>query len=369
VQDQFHPDREDCPTEYKKIQVWERGITGCDVCCAGETKVYPGGGSMNGRIPGHQHTGEIFPIALNKTPPIVNEETGDEEENPEPTSYIEEVAAQKPTFIFLTQHENILVDPANLHLQKDWLKTWDWHYTDRGAPAIQITMPVKEGTQLIKEGAQDIFQGGASVGPIRIIPLYALDMYLLIDPAPSETTDHGHSRFAAVVIGVEKNGPGTFLIDEYADNKPSHVNISHVLDMFVQWRHYIKKVGCESVGYQATIKDTLLTTAKARFINDLRESMVENLTRLRSEGQQEDRIKYALIPLLESGNFYYHPSCRKWRGEFDTFGLKGAKHDLLDATSNLNRVAGVKRYRTTGAPRAAANRARARLQSTTQTGY
>ncbi len=367
VQDQFHPDQEDCPQEYKKVHVWERGITGCDTCCEGENAVYPGGGSISGRLPGHEHTGDIFPIALNRTPPIVNEK-GIEEEVPEPPSYIDEVAASKPTFIFLTQHENKLVDPANLHLEKQWLKTWDWHYTPRGAAAIQYAVPIGPGTQAIKDGAQDIRNAGPHIGTVRIVPLYNIDMYLLIDPAPSETTTHGHSRFAAVVVGVDKTSPATFLMDEYADNQPSHKNINRVLDMFVQWRHYIKKVGCEAVGYQATIKDTLLTTAKARFINDLRESMVENLTRLRAEGQQEDRIKYALIPILESGNFYYHPSLRKWRAEYDIFGLKGSKHDLLDATSNLNRVAGVRRIGR-GDALNIARKARQRLQSTTSTGY
>jgi hypothetical protein len=102
----------------------------------------------------------------------------------------------------------------------------------------------------------------------------------------------------------------------------------------------------------------------------LRERDIEMLTRLRSEGAQEDRIKYALVPLAEAGNLYYHPLMRKFRAEFDHFGIKGSKHDILDSMSNYDRTAGMGGRRAgRGNATAALDEQRARRKGLGPTGY
>ena len=359
VQDQLHPDRSDCKLEYQKVQVWERGITGCATCIAGERVEYAGGGSITGRVPGHEHDGPISPVALNKA-----------ENAPEGVEYIEEVRAAKPNFLFLTQHENILVDPSNLQFRKEWLKFWDWYHTPSGDLAISIPLPISPATEMKKLGAENIVNRGYRTGTMEIIPIHNLDIYIFVDPAPSETETSRHSRFATAAVGAERTTPREFLLEEYAKNAPSHVNLHRVLDMFVQWQARVRRIVVESVGYQATIKDTLLQMAAARGIQGLNPGMIENLTRMRGEGAQEDRIRYSLVPKLESGNFYVHRSHQLFIGEQAVFGLPGAKRDVLDAVSNMSRMKGIHHALPSGSAYDMARRARERfMRDRGVTGY
>lgn len=367
AQDQLHPERgEDCDKPFRHTQVWERGITGCSVCMDGsDTVEYPGGGSITGRVPGHEHQGDVLPVALaSKDAP---EDTSDGEEIEEPPEYIEDVRSQKSSFIFLTQHENRLVDPANLAFEKKWLKFWQWHYGTRGEPMLQFPLGIDEGTLAIKNGNPNMRNLGHRDGVVEILPLYAFDFYELVDPAVAEEEGKRRSRFAIATLAVEKAGRRMALIDEYAENTKPHKNIDAILDRYLQWQRYMKKIVIESVAYQATIKDSVMVAAQNRGFR-ISEDRIENLPRLRSEAQQEDRIKYALIPILEAGNLYVLKGHRKWIGEYDMFGLKGAKRDLLDATSNITRVIGPRSTRR-GSSRAAARTARERLNTTDSTGY
>lgn len=367
VQDQFHPDREDCAREFQKVHVWERGMTGCDTCIAGESVDGLRGGSISGRVPGHVHEGEISAVALGKPEMAAAVARGEDIEIPEGPEHIADIRESLPTFIFLTQRENILVDPANLEFQKEWIQYWEWD-NQRGDLAIRVSADPMTAALAIKQGSPRFGNDGYRTGPFETIPIYELDFWMLIDPAPSEEASAQRSRFAIATLATHKTTPRQFLIDEYAANKPQHVNLAKVLDTYVQWRTQVKKIGVESVGYQATIKNTILQMADARQIIGLRESMIENLTRLRSEGAQEERIKFALIPVLESKNFFVRKDHRIFLAEYDTFGLKGSKHDLLDACSNLSRLVGPRRF-ARGTGTGAVETARKRRQGVGPTGY
>lgn len=329
VQDMFHPEREDCLPEWKKVNVWERGLTGCAGCVDSAPVVHAGGGSTAGRQPGHQHEGERFPLALLKAK--VEDKDPDVEEG---LDYIDEVAASLPSFIYLTQRENILVDPANLAIDMKWVKYYDWWYDHSGDPGIAIPVAGVEHVAVVGDPR---YRKRAEGDIIDLRTLDRFDFFILIDPASSEESTTKNCRFAIAVLAVEKSGPGMFLIDEYAENHPQHVNINAILDFYEKWRPYVRKIAYESVAYQSTIGDTLLQTAGARGIS-LRKEIVVQLPRLRSEGAQEDRIKYALIPILETGNLYVKHSHRIFHEEVAQFGLKGGRHDLLDAMSNIVRV-------------------------------
>lgn len=367
AQDQLHPERgEQCDEQFRHVQVWERGITGCASCMDGsDTIEYPGGGSITGRTPDHQHTGDIKPVALAKVdaPP----EAADGEEVEEPPEYIEDVRSQKASFIFLTQHENKLIDPANLAFEKKWLKFWSWHLGSRGEPQIALPLEIEEGTLKIKSGDPNCRNLGYRDGVVEILPLYHFDFWLFADPAAAEEEGKRRARFAIGVLAVEKTGSRMVLIDEYAENAKAHENIDAILDRYLKWQSYMKRIVVESVAYQATIKDSIQVAAHHRGFR-IRDEQIENLPRLRNEAQQEDRIKYSLIPILESGNLYVLKTHRKFIGEYDTFGLKGAKRDVLDAVSNVTRVVGVRRTRR-GSSRAAAATARERMKNLDSTGY
>lgn len=364
VQDQLHPEAPECKTEYRKVQVWHRSLTACAGCDGSAAETYPGGGSITGRLPGHEHEGDVHPIAL-----LQPKEAPDDPDIEEGVDHITRIRESHPTFMYLTQHENILVDPANLHLRKEWRRYWDWETAANGELMIRMPMMAFTAAERKLRGADNIVNDGWRTGPAELLPLGAFEFYVLCDPAPSEQARVGRSRFAIAVVAVERTGPRVLLIDEYARNAPEHVNISMILDFWVKWRPYMRKIGVESVGYQSTIKDALLQAAATRSII-LTEGDIEMLTRLRSEGQQEDRIKYWLIPLMESGCLYVRRVHHIFHEETDRFGLANSAHDLLDAMSNLGRVRAVRRAGgRRGSGMEAARRARERIRTTDNTGY
>jgi hypothetical protein len=330
VQDMFHPEREDCLPEWRKVNVWERGLTGCETCKDSPEKMWPGGGTTAGRQPGHIHEGARFPLALLKSK-VDEEKDPDAEED---LSYIDEIASSLPSFIYLTQRENILVDPANLAIDMKWVKYYDWWYDHSGDPGIAI--PVA-GVESALVAGDPRYRKRAEGDIIDLRTLDRFDFYILVDPASSEESTTKNCRFAIAVVACEKSGAGMFLIDEYAENHPAHVNINAILDYYEKWRPYVRKIAYESVAYQSTIGDSLLQTAQTRGIS-VRKDQIIALPRLRSEGMQEDRIRHALIPIMETGNFFVRHGQRIFHEEVSQFGLKGGKHDLLDAISNIIRV-------------------------------
>ena len=79
-----------------------------------------------------------------------------------------------------------------------------------------------------------------------------------------------------------------------------------------------------------------------------------------------DRIKFALLPIMEAGNLYVRRDHRIFYEEAGRFGLPGAKHDFLDALSNIVRVRPGRKVRTGGGgARQAALQRRAGADSTT----
>lgn len=342
VQDQLRPENE----YFRNVKVWERGMTGCAEC-------------INGRGPydSHQHTPPLEAFTLLRpdgTAPDMND--------------VEEARRSMPTYIYMAQCENNPVDAGSLSFKKEWIKKWWWHYYPDGEAAMCINQRVDVATAGIARGDQQYLNRNGAGGTQELIPLWNTDMYILIDPAPSVEESLSHSQFSFAVVAREKRTPRTFLIQEYATNDHSPANLNAVLDAYVTWQKYIRKVGYESVGYQMTIGDTLYEMAKSRNIHTLRRDDIIPVTRLRSEGQQEDRIKYALIPLFESGNFYYRDDHRIFVLQYDTMGKKGSKHDLLDAISNGPRVWQAARTHAVDA-RAVADRSRERLRRVGPAGY
>ncbi len=367
MQSEMHPERgEECKREYRKVQVWERGITGCETCVEGEKVTYPGGGSITGRIPGHEHSGPTIPVALAKTEGAVLGLDGEEE----PEEYIHDVREAKDTETFMTQHENLLIDSTLLHFKKENLVYWEWATGANAETLLRVPVSPHVATLGIQQGLGDRYHNaGARWGTSELLPLDDLELYILVDPAPEEERRVDRSRFAAALYGVERNGPREFLIGEYADQAPQHEHIDFLLDWYEQWRPYFRRFGIESVGYQKTLKDSILIAAGARGIVTLRESDFEMLSRLKSEGQQIDRIKYILGPKLEKKILYVHPTHRIFRAEHDVFGVEGTKHDLLDAMSNVDRVAVRRRRGGSAKSRELAAAARRRLAGCDQTGY
>jgi hypothetical protein len=344
VQDQLRPTSE----YFKDVRVWERGLTAC-------------GGCVGGRSEGHQHEGEIFPIALLDKDGIAPG-----------TDFIDAARSSMPNYIYMAQCENNPVDASTLHFDKKWLKTWTWHFTPGGEPAIRVNAHPERVAMARLAGNDRFIQGmntPSNTGATELIPMHMLDLYILVDPAPSTEESATHSRFACALMGVEKAGPRKFLIEEYAKNAQPHIHMNYIIDTWARWYPKIRKIVVEAVGYQAAIGDTLVQLAAMRNINSLKASDIEMMTRLRSEGAQEDRIRYALSPIIESGNFYINPTHRIFISEFDKFGVKGAKHDLLDAISNGPRVWGTRRLGKPGGTAAVVDNARRRQQSTDVTGY
>lgn len=341
VQDQLRPTNE----YFSKVKVWERGMTGCAACVNGR-----------GDYDSHQHEPPLFPLTLAYP------------DGTEPgMEVVEEARKSMPTYIYMAQCENNPVDAGALALKKEWLKKWTWHYYPDGEGAICVSSNPHAAKMAKEAGENKEFILGPT--PSReIIPLWNTEMYILVDPAPSIEESVSRSQFAFAVVAREKRSPRTFLMQEYATNERSPLNMHAILDAWVQWYPYVKKIGYESVGYQSTIGDTLLELARNRGISTLRRDDLIPVPRLRSEPSQEDRIKYALIPLFEQGHFFCRPDQRIFMLQYDTMGKKGAKHDLLDALSNGPRVWQPVRLNSANAIEIAA-RARQRAKGAGPTGY
>jgi len=342
VQDQLRPENE----YFRNVKIWERGMTGCADCVNGR-----------GSYDSHQHTPPLEAFTLLR--PDGSAPTMDD---------VEEARRSMPTYIYMAQCENNPVDAGSLTFKKEWVKKWWWHYYPDGEAAICFNQRVDVATAGIARGDERYINRNHSGGTQELIPLWNTDMYILIDPAPSVEESLAHSQFSFAVLAREKRSPRTFLIQEYAANDHSPANLNAVLDAFITWQKYVRKIGYESVGYQATIGDTLYEMAKSRGIHTLRKDDIIPVPRLRSEGQQDDRIKYALIPIFESGNFFYRDDHRIFILQYDNMGKKGAKHDLLDAISNGPRVWQAARTHGVDA-RAVAEHSRERLRRTGPTGY
>lgn len=345
VQDQLRSSNE----YFKSVKIWERGLTACEGC-------------VTGRAEGHQHEEPIFPIALL-----------DKDGEAPKADFIDAARDSMPNYIYMAQCENNPVDKSTLHFDRNWIKHWFWHFTPGGDPAIRVHQDPATVAEARKRGDPRFIQNykeGPRTLASELIPTWMLDFYILVDPAPSTEESVSHSRFAVALMAIERRGPRRFLIEEYARNAQPHMHINHILDMWLRWYPKVRKIGIESVGYQQTIGNTLLETAKTRGIYTLHEKNIENIPRLKSEGAQEDRIRYALSPIIEAGCFFVNPAHRIFISEFDKFGVKGAKHDLLDAISNGPRIWGVSRgaFGGPGATAAVAE-ARRRIETTNVTGY
>jgi hypothetical protein len=270
----------------------------------------------------------------------------------------------------MAQYFNRPVPLGTVQLDVNNIKWWVPHFTPTGDFAMQVTTTVQRYASAKAAGADNYLNLHRAGGTVERIPTDGLDVYVLVDPASSEEETKRHSRFAAAAVGLEKGGPRIFLLGEYAKNAAPQVNLDAVLDMYLGWRKQFRRMGVESVGYQATIPRALVDRARVRGITTLRLDQIEKIPRLRSEGAQEDRIRYALSALFESGVFHCRRDHHIFIGEVGQFGIRGTRHDLLDAISNGPIIWGTSRagHDPSRARRADAV-ARARRESVGPAGY
>lgn len=324
-QDWMRPETEvDGKRIFAAVKTWERGMESCEEC-------------LNGRARDHgesAHVGDIIPTLLDTQAGI-----------PATQDDVERIKSTRDRVMLMAQYYNRPVAPGTLQFDTRDIGAWEWH--DVGAdnePALVVQSRLwgAEAANEVRRGNPNFFCLGRSGMWKERIPLSALEIYILVDPAPSKEEKEGRSRFAVTVEGVERTGLRQFHLDEYASNAPPQKNLDVILDFWLKWFPYVKKIGIEAVAYQATIGDSVLDRARDRQIFTLAGKHVDMLPRLQAEGAQEDRIRYTLMPLFSGGNYYMHLSHRILRSEIATFGMAGSKHDLLDALSNLPRVRGRK---------------------------
>jgi hypothetical protein len=318
------------------LHIWERGMICCPECLGGRRDP-----EAESRVERHVHgAGEV----ANPTICLLSITTTGEGEGamrtPTEADAVEIYSETAPE-ISSAQYDNDPQPPGSSMLDYKLWKFWEWSRggDPHGNPQIVITASPERAALYRAAGSQQFVQsGGKGHGARELINLYDLDMYILIDPASSIEEAAGHCRFAFVVVGCERVGPRMFVLEEYAKNDPAPKHYNAILDSWVRWFPDVRAIAYESVGYQATIGDTLLMQAHARDIRTLQPTNLKGLSRLRSEGQQMDRIRYSITSWLTSGLLYTHPTQKLLMQETKMFGIKGAKHDILDALSNLARV-------------------------------
>lgn len=307
---------------WSKALIWERGLLCCDGCLNGRPDP-----DAEDKKTKHSHAlGELAdPIVIQLDKPDGSGEPSEQD--------AAEMYRSQPVEISSAQFDNDPIPPGSTQLDVKNLRYWEWARDGTGAPRNAISIDVFP-TDFGRPGVERS-QGRTK----EIIPLYDMDIYVFVDPAPTEEEREGRSRFAAVAVGVHRTTPRIFLLSEYAANKPPHINYDNVIDMWLGWKTManVKKLYYESVGYQATIGDTLIMQANGRGVQMIPQD-VEPLPRLKSEGIQLDRIRYALMPMMTAGNLFVHPTHRFFIQEVKTCGLKNRPHDTLDALSNVVRL-------------------------------
>jgi hypothetical protein len=363
VQDQLRPSN----PKFTNVKVWERGLITCPQCVTNRFPLdVPATETEPAKL--HECGDDYFPCALLD---VRADENGKRVlVDPDP-SIIDLTRESVPQYQYATQNLNRPASAETLHLRREWLKFYNWHYSPDGEKALLLPVPVRTATDALKDGSERYMNQHNHGGTSEIVPLHEFDVYILIDPASSESAGEGRARFAFTVVGKHKFAPRIVLLEEYAKNAAQHVHLHAILDAYEQWRPYIKKIAYESVAYQSTLRDALLTTAhEIRRMSYLTENDIVPLPRLRSEAAQEDRIKYALMPMMEAGNLYIRRDHRLFIGEIGTFGIRGAVRDLLDSLSNGPRVWGtVKDRKYSGSAGAVIESARRRSESAGKAGY
>jgi hypothetical protein len=362
VQDTIGPG---APEEYQHLrgaECWRRGLIACEVC-------------INGR-PDDEHPMHMDEAAEDAglIAVMLDVKTGVTAEKEDETRAATLVDAHRTISSVsrlnaMAQYFNKPVALGSLQFDEQQIKPWDPHFSREGDFALSIPTELKRVVAAIAQGDSRFVNNGGHGGGVEVLPVSALDVYVLVDPAPSEEETKRHSRFAAAAVGVEKGGPRIFLLQEYAKNAPPQVNYDALLDMYLAWRLQFRKMGVESVGYQATIPRAVYDRARVRGIQTLRLESIEKIPRLRSEGAQEDRIRYTLSSMFESGVFYARRDHHIFRGEVQQFGIRGARHDLLDAISNGPLLWGPARTGDSSMAKRVARRGRERLRTVGVTGY
>lgn len=162
-------------------------------------------------------------------------------------------------------------------------------------------------------------------GSLRINNL-ALDIYAGVDPAISlaEAADH----FSSVVVGIDKDKGGGFLLEYYVGRIDFPDQVQHIQDLHLKWRP--RFIGIEAQSYQVA-----LTQVAKRL------STMPNIIPQYAPGKKSERI-LSMSPSFRSGQI-------KIRGEFKTFidqwldydsARKNCEDDILDATEIALRTAG-----------------------------
>jgi hypothetical protein len=316
---------------FADVHIWERGMEGCELC-------------ISGRQPEHKeehHTEPMIPVLLDNKIGF-DEETEEVITAPATIEDVERIKRSLDTPTLMAQYYNWPVAPGDLQFDINDIKIWDWYrMPGEGEPALAVNVSPQVYEANKGHGGRFIRTRGI---PQEIIPLRNLEVYIIVDPSPSTEEAATRSRFAITVEACERVGVRQFHLDEYASNALPQVNLDQILEYWIKWWPASRKIGIESVAYQSTVKHSLIDRAREKgiFSSKLGDKHVENINRLKSEGVQIDRIRYVLMPLFASGNYYMHDTHRILRGEVSTFGIAGSKHDLLDAISNLHRIKGNK---------------------------
>jgi hypothetical protein len=352
------------PDEYKHLRnftTWRRGLIACAGCVGGRTE-----DDHPSHVDEPTDAEGLIPVMLDTHPPTL-EVDGTETLHPATLEDAHNTIGSVHHITAMAQYFNRPVAMGSVQFDEGQIKPWDPHFDALGNFALAIPTEIKKATEAAK-------MGDARYQQIRnlwveILPATALDVYLLVDPSPSEEETKRHSRFAVATLGLEKKGPRIFLLQEYAKNAAPQVNYDAILDSYLQWKVQYRKMGIESVGYQATIPRAVYDRARVRGINALTFSSIEKIPRVRSEGEQIDRIKYALSGIFESGLFFARRDHHIFRGEVKEFGIRGSRHDLLDAISNGPLLWGPARTGDPTAARRAYQRGRERRSGVGPTGY
>lgn len=363
VQDQLRPSN----PHFKGVKVWERGMIGCDECVDNRFPLdLPAVEDKPASL--HECVNNPFPVCLLD----VEADPDGKRVLIEPGMEIVDLAREStPSYQFATQNLNRPASASTLHLKREWLRYYDIHYAPNGDLALAFPVAPHIALPAMQEGSSNYINLGHQLGAQEIVPIWKFGVYILIDPAASEEAGAGRARFAFAVVARQVDAPRTVLLEEYAKNAPVHEHIHAILDAYEKWRPYFKKIGYESVAFQATLGDSIKTAAREiRKIHTLRDDSIMAIPRLRGEGPQVDRIKYVMMPLMESGRFYIQRTHRLLVGEVDTFGVAGAPRDLLDAISNGPRVWGeAKNSYDKHSAVAAVEAARRRRATVDETGY
>lgn len=201
--------------------------------------------------------------------------------------------------IFSSQYKNNPCDPDAVDFKFDWLQYCDLVTDEQGAACIRLD------------------------NDSELMPLADCNLYITWDPALGGKA--AESENAIIVSAMDWKGR-IFVVDESAKRCSPMESIEDVLGFARLYAKWLKNTGMEEVLFQKVLGKLLVERALAEKV-----TIGYRLLKTPTGMRKDQRIRAWVGTKFEEGRVWVRRKCTKFVDQYTTFGVEGAKRDLIDA--------------------------------------